>query len=165
MSKSKLNSMRALEQHKIPYEAITYPDTIRDAEAVAEAIGLPPFMVYKTLVVQSSATHKPMLVMIACDHQLDLKRFAQAIGEKKVYMASHADAEKLTGLKVGGISALALLQKNWPVYLDQAATQLQHICISAGQRGIQLRIPVNALIQLTRARLVDASEEKPNNLT
>lgn len=160
MSKTKLNSMRILEQHGIPYEAIAYPNTIRDAEEVAEAIGAPPFMVYKTLVVQSSATQKPALVMLACDRQLDLKRFAQAIGEKKIHMATHADAEKLTGLKVGGISALALLQKNWPIYLDRVAGELQYIYMSAGQRGLQLRVPVAALIQLTRAKLVDASVEK-----
>jgi Cys-tRNA(Pro)/Cys-tRNA(Cys) deacylase len=95
--------------------------------------------------------------MIAADRQLDLKQMARAAGEKKVQMASHADAEKYTGLKVGGISALMLTHKNWDVYLDQAATQLQNIYISAGQRGVELRLPVNDLIQLLRPKIAEVS--------
>jgi Cys-tRNA(Pro)/Cys-tRNA(Cys) deacylase len=156
----KLNSMRLLEKHNVPYEVLEYDDSTRDAEEVAQLVGIPEFMVYKTLVVQSVATLKPFLVMIACDRQLDLKRMAAAAGEKKVQMAAHADAEKMTGLKVGGISALMLTDKNWMVYLDSPATQLQNICISAGQRGMQLRIPVMPLMNLLRARIVDVSREK-----
>lgn len=156
----KLNSMRLLEKHHIPYEVLEYDDSIRDAEEVAELIGVPAFMVYKTLVVQSVATLRPFLVMIACDRQLDLKRMAVSAGEKKVQMAAHADAEKLTGLKVGGISALMLTDKNWPVYLDKPASELQHLCLSAGQRGLQLRVPVLALINLLRTKIVEVSREK-----
>ncbi|HRF98356.1 MAG TPA: hypothetical protein PLZ51_24275, partial [Aggregatilineales bacterium] len=60
----KLNSMRILEQHKIPYEVLTYPDTIHDAQEVAEVLGVPYFTVYKTLVVQSEnpTQPKPFLV-------------------------------------------------------------------------------------------------------
>jgi Cys-tRNA(Pro)/Cys-tRNA(Cys) deacylase len=159
---AKLNAMRILEQHRIPYETFMYPDTIRDAEEVAEALGMPYFMVFKTLVAQAvddPAHTKPYLVMIPSERRLDLKKLAAAIGVKKVRMAAHRDAEALTGLQVGGISALALTGKNWPVYLDQTATELQQIVISAGQRGTQLRVPVAALIPLIRARLVDVSVE------
>lgn len=155
----KLNSMRLLEQHDIPYEVLHYDASTRVAEEVAELIGLPEFMVYKTLVVQSVATNKPMLVMLASDRQLDLKAMAAAAGEKKVQMAAHADAEKLTGLQVGGISALMLTQKNWTVFLDQPASELQHIVISAGERGTQLRVPVMPLMNLLRARLAHISTE------
>lgn len=160
---AKLNSMRVLEQNKIPYEALNYPDDIKDAEEVAEALGLPYFMVYKTLVVEPEGANKPALVMIACERHLDLKKTAVAMGVKKVRMAAHKDAERLTGLKVGGISALALRDKNWPVYLDSPATELEHVCISAGQRGTQLRVPVTPLVTLLRVRLADVSaEEKPD---
>lgn len=155
---SKLNSMRVLEQHNIPYEVYEYPDTIRDATEVSEVLGFPYYVLYKTLVVQAvdhPIDKKPYLVMIPSDRQLDLKLMALAAGVKKVRMASHHDAEQLTGLKVGGISALALMQKQWQVYLEQSAAQLQHIVISAGQRGMQIRVPVTPLISLLRCRLVD----------
>jgi len=161
----KLNSMRILEQHKIPYEVLTYPDTIHDAEEVAEILGVPYFTVYKTLVVQAEnpTQPKPYLVMVASENRLDLKKMAVAAGVKKVKMAAHKDAEAMTGLKVGGISALALMQKGWQVYLDQPATQLQHIVISAGQRGTQLRVPVVPLVNLLRVRLAEVSVPKEDD--
>lgn len=157
---NKLNSMRVLEQHKIPYEALEYSDTLHDAEDVADAVGIPYFMVYKTLVVQSEGVEKPSLVMIPSDRRLDLKKFAQSAGVKKARMAAHKDAESMTGLKVGGISALALTHKNWPVYLDNSATELEHIVISAGQRGTQIRVPVTPLVTLLRARVAEVSAPK-----
>ena len=160
MAKSKkLNSMRLLEQHNIPYEVLTYEPITRDAGEVAELIGLPEFMVYKTLVIQSMATDKPMLALIAADRQLDLKAMAAAANEKKVRMASHADAEKLTGLQVGGISPLMLTNKNWPVYLDQPASELEHIILSAGERGTQVRVGVTPLMNVLHARLAEISRE------
>src|SRR5215207_2632530 len=157
---NKLNSMRLLEQHKIPYEVVEFPDELRDAEQIAEALGIPPFMVYKTLVVEPDRPGaKPLLVMIASDRTLDLKRLAAVAGVKKVHMAAHKDAEALTGLKVGGISALALTQKNWTVFLDQPATEHQHILISAGQRGLDLRVPTMALVTVVRARIADVGSD------
>lgn len=159
----KLNSMRVLEQHKIPYEALEYPDTIHDAEEVAEVLGIPYHTVFKTLVVQAvdnPQQTKPYLVMVPSERRLDLKKMALAAGVKKVKMAAHKDAESLTGLKVGGISALTLTAKSWQVFLDQSATELQHIVISAGQRGTQLRVPVTPLISLLRVRLADVSSDE-----
>lgn len=149
--------MRLLDQHKIPYEAITYPDGIRDAGEVAEAIGAPVEMVYKTLVTETPGSSKPALAIIAAHCQLDLKKVAAALGVKKASMAAHKDAERLTGLKVGGISALALTHKQWPVLLDQSAMSFEHIIISAGQRGTQLRVPAAAFITLVKARIADIS--------
>ncbi|MGQ9888960.1 MAG: YbaK/EbsC family protein, partial [Aggregatilineales bacterium] len=101
---AKLNTMRLLEQHNIPHEAITYgdADTFHSAEEVAEILGVPPHIVYKTLVVEP-AGGKPALALVASDRSLDLKKLAAAMGVKKVSMAAHKDAERLTGLRVGGI--------------------------------------------------------------
>ena len=155
----KLNSMRVLEQSKIPYEVLEYPDSIKDAEDVADAIGLPHWMVYKTLVVQAEGQPKPMLALLSSERHLDLKKLVAASGLKKVRMAAHKDAEALTGLKVGGISPLMLRDKNWQVYLDSSAAEMEHIVLSAGQRGLQLRVPVTPLIALLRARLGEISSE------
>lgn len=157
---TKLNSMRVLEKHNIPYEVLPYDSSTRDAEEVAELLGLPPFMVYKTLVVMPETAKKPVLAILPCDKKLDLKRMALACGEKKVKMATHAEAERLTGLQVGGISALMLLDKQWKVYLDQSASQLQNIVMSAGQRGTQLRLPVMPIMNLLRASIAEISTEK-----
>ncbi len=98
-----------------------------------------------------------MLIMVAGERELDLKRVARSAGEKKVRMASHNEAERLTGLQVGGISALALLNRPFDVFIDQPATELTHVLISAGKRGINLRVPVPDLIRITRARIIEAT--------
>jgi Cys-tRNA(Pro)/Cys-tRNA(Cys) deacylase len=158
----KLNSMRFLETQNVPYEALPYDESAEDAVAVAEILGVLPAHVFKTLVIErvgGGANSKPILFMLPADKHVDLKKLAAAVGEKKVSMAAHADAEALTGLKVGGIGALALTHKNWAVYIDASATRLQHICVSAGQRGINLRVPVADLIRILKARVVEATAD------
>jgi Cys-tRNA(Pro)/Cys-tRNA(Cys) deacylase len=157
--KTKLNSMRLLEQHKTPYEVVEFDDSLRDAELIAEVLGIPSHMVYKTLVVEPEGGGKPFLVMIAASRRLNLKRLALASSVKKVRMSQHKDAEALTGLKVGGISALALTHKNWPVFLDQPAMELEHILVSGGQRGVDLRVRVTDLVRILHARIADVSDE------
>lgn len=158
----KPNSMRLLDQQKVPYEAIEYgsDDEFHDAEAVANMLGVPVQMVYKTLVVEAAGHPQPGLAIIAANRELDLKALAAVMGVKKAAMASQRDAEKWTGLQVGGISALALGHKRWPVYLDRAALQCDHILVSAGQRGMQIRLSPHDLQGLIQARIADISREK-----
>ena len=153
----KTNAMRALDQRNIPYEAFTFSDDIRSADGVAATLGIPGAEVFKTLVVLSETRGKrPMLVMLPADRELDLRAFARAVGEKSVRMATQREAEQLTGLKVGGISALALLGKPFTVYLDASATALASLYVSGGQRGLDLRLHVADLIAVTGATVVEA---------
>jgi len=145
--------VRMLEQRKVAHEVFAFDATIRDATKVAEQTGMPPETVYKTLVVELDPPKgKPMLVMMPSGAELDLKALAAALGAKKLRMASHADAERHTGLQVGGISALALLGKAFAVYIDGRAEALDQILVSAGQRGYDVRLAVRDLLALTGAR-------------
>ena len=147
-------AMRALEGKRIPYEVLTYPDDMRDAVEIALLLAVSPDEVFKTLVVlPPESGKKPLLVMIPASTQLDLKKLAEAVGTKKLKMATHKEAEQLTGLQVGGISAVALLGKPFTAYMDGSATGLTHVFISAGKRGIQLKISVGDLVKLTNARI------------
>ena len=156
MAKEKTNAMRALDARKIPYEVFDFSPDIHSAVGVAEEVGLPPDQVYKTLVVLRPEG-KAILVMVAGNHELDLKQVSREVGEKKVWMASHREAEDLTGLQVGGISALALLNRPFEVFIDQPATELSHILVSAGKRGINLRVSVADLMHITQARVIEAT--------
>lgn len=153
----KLNSMRVLDAQGVDYDVFTFPADRHSAVEVAEFAGVPSGQVYKTLVVQRERG-KPLLVMTAADRQLNLKRLASAVGEKKLRMASHDDAERLTGLKVGGISALALLNRGFDLFMDQRATEHNRIYVSAGQRGVNLVLAVDDLLRVTGARLVEATD-------
>lgn len=158
MTMPKTLAMRLLEGKKIPYEAALYPESERDAEAIADYLGVPRGQLFKTLVIPR-APGKPILIMTPGDRQLDLKKLARALGEKKLKMAAHQEAEALTGLQVGGISALVLLNKGFFILLDKSAQAYEEIYVSAGERGVNVKVPVQALIQLTGARLVDAVKE------
>jgi Cys-tRNA(Pro)/Cys-tRNA(Cys) deacylase len=149
-------AMRVLEGQGVPYEVFVFPEEVHDALGVAEHTGYPAESVYKTLVVEvDEPGHKPLLVMIDATSTLNLKKVASAVGVKKAGMARHADAERLTGLQVGGISALALLNKGFDIYIDELATLHEQVLVSAGQRGINLRLPVDDLIRVTGARVID----------
>jgi Cys-tRNA(Pro)/Cys-tRNA(Cys) deacylase len=149
--------MRVLEAQGVPFEVFTYPATRHSGLEVAEQVGASPAQVYKTLVVQRQRG-KPLLVMLASDRQLNLKRLAAAIGEKKLRMAPQREAERLTGLQVGGISPLALLNRGFDIFMDQAATAQSHVFVSAGRRGVNLRLAVEDLLRITGARLIEASD-------
>jgi Cys-tRNA(Pro)/Cys-tRNA(Cys) deacylase len=153
MIMEKTLAMKVLEGKKVAYEVVTYSDTERDAVQVAQALGISPSQLFKTLVV-TRPSGKPLLVMLPGDRQLDLKRLAQAVGEKRLKMATHQEAEGLTGLQVGGISALALLHRPFVFYLDTAARDYSHIYVSAGKRGINLKVAVQDLVKVTGARWV-----------
>lgn len=153
----KLNSMRLLDQKKIDYTVREFPDTIHSADGVADYFGLPHHVVYKTLVVLP-AKGKPLLVMVAGSRELNLKQLARAVGEKKVQMAAKKDAERLTGLQTGGISALALMHKNFKVFIDRPALQLDTVLVSAGKRGVNLELAVSDLMNVTGAQPITATD-------
>lgn len=155
----KNNVTRLLDSRKVGYTTAEYDGSqFRSADEVAQLIGVPVEQVYKTIVVlREDRTRKPLLVMVAAPREIDLKKLAASLGEKKLHVAKHDEAEQLTGLQVGGISALALLSKPFEICLDQTALDFERIHISGGQRGLDVQIGVKDLIQLTKARVVEAT--------
>lgn len=155
-------AMKLLDGKKIHYEVFPYPDHMRDAEAIAVELGVPAGQVFKTLVVlppgMTGRAAKPLLVMLPADRQLSLKQLAKAVDAKKLQMATHTEAEKMTGLQVGGISALALLNRGFTIYLDESARSYEQIFVSAGQRGLDIKLAVADLVKVTGARFVDVGE-------
>jgi len=153
----KNNVTRLLDSKKVAYQLhiYDYDAGIESAVQVADAIGLPATQVFKTLVVTpDQPNRKPMLVIIPAPDILDLKNFAKAAGLKKARMATHTEAESLTGLQTGGISPLALINKGFDIYLSGQAQTFDTIAVSAGQRGANVQVGVKDLIKLTNARLV-----------
>jgi len=153
----KNNVTRLLDARGIAYTVFEFSKDKHSAEATAELLGVPPDHVYKTLVVlREDRGRKPLLVMAPAGREVSLKALAAALGEKKkLRMASQAEAEALTKLQVGGISALALLNRGFEICLERAALALPFIHISAGERGANLRLNVTDLVAVTGAKPVD----------
>ena len=145
------NITRLLDSKKISYQAFTLPAEKLGARETARRLGVDPQLVYKTIVV-TRPKGKPILAVIPGPNRVDLKLLASALGEKKVNLPTEREAEALTGLQAGGISPLALINKGFQVVIDSAAKSRVEIHVSGGQRGLNIRLPVEALVSLTHAR-------------
>ena len=158
MAASKPLAVRLLEQKRVAHEVFAFDDTIRSAQEVARVKGMPAEQVLKTLVVeQDPPKGKPYLVMMPSPLEIDLKVLAASLDVKKLRMATHRDAERHTGLQVGGISALALIGRGFDVLIEETATLFDEVLVSAGQRGYDVKLGLEDLVALTSARVVRAS--------
>ncbi|MCC6147431.1 MAG: Cys-tRNA(Pro) deacylase [Anaerolineaceae bacterium] len=151
------NVTRLLDYRKIPYQVFDLPAEKLGALETAHLLQVPLNQVFKTIVL-TRARGKPILAVIPGNREVDLKSTAIAAEEKKVYIPTQREAEILTGLKAGGISPLALISKGYQVLIDESAMQFTKIHISGGQLGLNLCLPVSALIELTHARLANISK-------
>lgn len=145
------NVTRLLDSKKVPYTAFELPAEKLGADETARRLGVDPMLVYKTIVV-TREKGKPILAVIPGPHRVDLKQMAAALGEKKLSLPTEREAEQLTGLQAGGISPLALVNKGFQVVLASEAETRLEVHVSGGQRGLNVRLPVRALVELTRAR-------------
>ena len=107
--------------------------------------------------------HKPVLTVVSADSEADLKLLANILGDKKVFLSTQDEAEKLTGLLSGGISPLALINKGFTIILDKKALQLKEFNISGGQRELNIRLPIKDFIKLTNAKVAAVSKPLIND--
>jgi Cys-tRNA(Pro)/Cys-tRNA(Cys) deacylase len=146
------NVTRLLDSKKISYKPFELPVEKVGALETAALLGVDPNLVYKTIVVARLKPGKPVLAVIPGPRHVDLKLLASAIGEKKVSLPTEREAEAMTGLQAGGISPLALIHKGFQVIIDVEAQTLPEIFVSGGQRGLNVRLPVKSLAEITHAR-------------
>ncbi|MEH0579901.1 MULTISPECIES: Cys-tRNA(Pro) deacylase [Streptomyces] len=119
-------------------------------EEAAEATGVSPDRVFKTLVADIDGALTVAVVPVA--GSLDLKALAAAVGGKRAAMADPTLAERTTGYVRGGISPLGQ-RKRLPTVLDDSATTHPTICVSAGRRGLEVELSGTDLATLTQAVL------------
>jgi Cys-tRNA(Pro)/Cys-tRNA(Cys) deacylase len=141
----------ALDRAGVAYTLATYdydPDAGRVGLQAAEALGVAPSQVLKTLMV--NADGKPACVVLASDREVSMKKLAQALGAKSAEMMKPTDAERLTGYRVGGVSPFGQ-KKPVPTVLDAEAAILPEAFVNGGQRGLQARLIPAELIRVLGA--------------
>jgi Cys-tRNA(Pro)/Cys-tRNA(Cys) deacylase len=157
MSKAmpKTNAMRQLDAARIPYEVLTYEVDESDLSGthIAEQIGLPLPMVFKTLVAKGDRTGH-LVFCIPVDKEIDLKAAAALTGNKKIEMVHVKDLLALTGYVRGGCSPVGM-KKKFPTYFYCGALDFDRITVSAGCKGIQLLLSREALLRFLRAETAD----------
>ncbi len=147
----KTNAVRLLDTLGIAYELLTYevdPDDLM-ATSTALKLGLPVDQVFKTLVVQGNRQGVGLAV-VPGSYQLDLKALARLSGDRKIETVPLKRVQPLTGYIRGGVSAIAC-KKPYPVFLDEWAEVYERITVSAGVRGLMIRLQTVDYIRATKA--------------
>ena len=145
----------ALDRAGVAYTLATYdydPNADRIGMQAAEALGVPPSQVLKTLIVRADG--KAACVVLASDREVSMKKLAAALHAKACEMMPPADAERMTGYRVGGVSPFGQ-KKRLPTVLDAGAAQLDQAFVNGGQRGLQVRLAPADLVRLQDATVAE----------
>lgn len=152
---TKTNAVRLVERTGFFCEEAfyQYDENNLDGNYAANAIGLPAEQVFKTLVAKGPKTGINVFCIPVCC-ELDLKLAAKAAGDKSIEMLHVKDLLNATGYIRGGCSPVGM-KKKYPTYIDETCLLYETIAVSAGERGHQMRIPYQAIVQLTGAKVVN----------
>lgn len=153
----KTNAARMLDRAKIPYELVPYrvDEEHLAATHVAEQLGEDIACVFKTLVLRGDRTGY-FVCVVPGDHEVDLKAAARISGNKKCDLIPMKELLPVTGYIRGGCSPIGM-KKPFPIFLHLTASEHEWIYISAGVRGLQIKIRPADLIAFTRAVAADLS--------
>ena len=151
----KTNASRILEKYGIKFLLIPYEvdENHLDAIHVAEKLGEDVESVYKTLVLHGDKSGH-FVCVVQGDKEVDLKKAAKASGNKKVAMIPMKELLPLTGYIRGGCTAIGM-KKNFPVYIDKNVLNRDAIYISAGKRGLQIKLDPQDYLKVTNADICD----------
>jgi len=154
----KTNAARLLDNMGITYEIREYevdPGDLR-AESVARKIAMPPEQVFKTLVVRGDRTGV-CLAVVPGSTELDLKKLATLLGDRRVETVPLKEVQPLTGYIRGGVTALGC-RRPYPVIVDETITLWDRVSVSAGVRGAQILIAPGDYVEAVEARLGDITK-------
>ncbi|MCI5601662.1 MAG: Cys-tRNA(Pro) deacylase [Hallerella porci] len=157
----KTNAARLLDQKHIAYELIPYKVDENDlgAEHVAATLGEPIERVFKTILVHGDKTGH-LIGVVPGNLEVCLKGLAKASRNKSVETVPLKELLPLTGYIRGGCSPIGL-KKPFPVFLHETAMQFDFIYVSAGQRGLQIKISPQDLVAAVNATVAAIAEPKP----
>lgn len=151
----KTNAIRLVQQSKISCREAFYEFDEKDLSGLhaAEAVGMPPEQVFKTLVARGDRTGINVFCIPVCC-ELNLKKAAKAVGDKKIELVAVKELLALTGYIRGGCSPVGM-KKRYPTYFDETCILWDEIAVSAGERGHQMILNPQALADLIDAKIVD----------
>ena len=152
---SKTNAVRLVQQAGIACREAFYEFDENDLNGnhAAVAIGFPPEQVFKTLVARGPKRGIMVFCIPVCC-ELDLKKAAKASGDKSIELLPVKELLTTTGYIRGGCSPVGM-KKKYPTYFDEVCLLFEEIAVSAGERGHQMILPPEALVQLVEGKLVD----------
>ncbi len=156
----KTNAMRLLEQAGIPFSVREYPvdEEHLDGMAVAKETGLDPDQTFKTLTARGEK-QGILVFCIPVNEELDLKKAAKTAKDKKVEMLPLKELLSVTGYIRGGCSPIGM-KKKYKTFINETAILFDEIAVSGGQRGTQILIHPDALLEFTGAEYADLTVDE-----
>lgn len=157
----KTNAVRLLDKARIPYTLHSYtvdPDNL-DASHVAASLGQDINRVFKTIVLKGERTGH-FVCVVPGNAQIDLKKAARVAGDKKADLIHMKELLPLTGYIRGGCSPVGM-KKSFPTFFHQSATAFDTIYVSAGQRGLQMEVAPDLLVDFCRGQYADIIQDTP----
>lgn len=157
---NKTNAARLLDQAHVGYELVPYEvdENNLAADHVAASLGEDIRQVFKTLVLHGDRTGHFVCVIPGCD-EVDLKKAARVSGNKKVEMIAMKQLLPTTGYIRGGCSPIGM-KKPFPTFFHTTCNDFEYIYVSAGQRGLQLKMTPSDLVAFVGATVADITVEK-----
>ncbi|PWL87553.1 MAG: Cys-tRNA(Pro) deacylase [Escherichia coli] len=150
----KTNVMRVLDSKKVKYKSYSYANTdALSGTEVASVLKQNPKQVFKTLVTVGKS-NKNYVFVVPVEKELDLKKGAAAVGEKKIEMIKSKELLELTGYIHGGCSPIGM-KKFFTTVIDKSAENFDTIIFSAGKIGYQVEVSLNDLSKVIRFSLFD----------
>lgn len=155
----KTNVARLLDKAKVKYELIPYEFDESDlgAQHVADSLGEDINQVFKTIVLHGDKTGH-IVCVVPGNAEVNLKKAAKASGNKKVEPLPLKELLPTTGYIRGGCSPIGM-KKHFPTYFHQTAADFPYIYVSAGQRGLQIKIAPQDLLEEARGEFADIAGE------
>lgn len=156
---SKTNVARLLDKAKIDYELVPYIVDENDLAAthIAEQLGENIKQVFKTLVLRGDKTGH-FVCVIPGDEEVNLKKAAKVSGNKKADLIPMKELLPTTGYIRGGCSPVGM-KKPFPTYFDSSCEQFDYIYVSAGVRGLQLKVRAALLVDYVKAALAELTDK------
>jgi len=151
----KTNAMRILESLGIEYEVLSYDwdEEHLDAVHASQTAGLLPQQVFKTIVMQDDSKNV-FVFCLPADFSVSLKKARAITGSKDIDLIKLTELQDLTGYVRGGCSPLGM-KKHYPTFVEELAQLEEFIFVSAGQRGLQLKLRPEDLVRATNATFAD----------
>lgn len=152
---NKTNVARLMDKAKVKYQLVPYEVDESDLSAihVAEQLGEDIAQVFKTLVLHGDKNGY-FVCVIPGDKEVDLKKAAKISGNKNCEMVAVKELLPLTGYIRGGCSPIGM-KKHFPTYIHDTVGQFDYVYVSAGQRGLQIKLSPSDLIRESKAQTVD----------
>ena len=147
----KTNAMRILEKENVKYEVFSFSSlNFENGKKVADELNIAYELMYKTIILHSLKNY--VVTVLPVNKEIDLKKVAKIIGQKSVEPIDVNDIEKISGYIRGGCSPIGM-KKLFPTIIHEDALLCEYIFVSGGKIGVDIKLSVDDLINITKAKV------------